>query len=212
MKTLTIPIDPEHPEPDSINKAAGVVLSGGILAFPTDTSYGLVVNPFDDNAVSKVYRLKHRGHEKPLILLMSALEQLDNLVQEVSGEAVKLMEHFWPGPLTLIFTASDELKSFLVGNTGKIGVRVPDSLIARKIIDACCIPVTATSANISGQPSARSSRDAIKYFGNKVEMVLDGGPNQSRMESTVMDLTSSPFNLIREGQISLARIKAVMDL
>jgi L-threonylcarbamoyladenylate synthase len=210
LKTLTITVDPEHPEPDIINKAAGVILSGGILAFPTDTSYGLGVNPFDDAAVSKVYKLKRREPEKPLILLISSLEQIDNLAQEVSGEARKLMGRFWPGPMTLIFPASEEVKRFSIGHTGKIGVRIPDNLIARKLIDACRIPVTATSANISGRPSAKNARDAIGYFGNKMEMVLDGGPSQSRMESTVLDLTSPSPHLIREGRISSDRIEVVI--
>jgi L-threonylcarbamoyladenylate synthase len=210
LKTNTISVDPEHPEPDPIDKAAGVVLAGGIIAFPTDTTYGLGVNPFDDSAVSKVYRLKQRQQEKPLILLLSSQEQLENITQEVSEEAKKLMEHFWPGPLTLIFAASDELKSFSIGHTGKIGIRIPDNPIARKLIDACRIPLTATSANISGQPSARSAQDAIDYFGNKIEMVLDGGPSRKEMESTVIDLTISPINLIREGQIGLDRIETVI--
>jgi L-threonylcarbamoyladenylate synthase len=210
LKTQTIIVDPEHPEPDPIDKAAGAVLSGGIIAFPTDTTYGLGVNPFDDSAVSKVYRLKQRQQEKPLILLLSSQEQLENITQKVSEEAKKLMEHFWPGPLTLIFAASNELKSFSIGHTGKIGVRIPDNPIARKLIDACRIPLTATSANISGQPSSRSAQDAIDYFGNKIEIVLDGGPSQNEIESTVIDLTSSPISLIREGQISLDRIETVI--
>lgn len=210
MKTQTISVDPEHPEPDPIDKAAGVVLSGGIIAFPTDTTYGLGVNPFDDSAVSKVYKLKQRQPEKPLILLLSSPEQLENLTQELSEEAKKMMEHFWPGPLTLILTASEELRSFSIGNTGKIGVRIPDSLIAQKLIDACRIPLTATSANISGQPSARSAQDAIDYFGNKIDVVLDGGPSRKELESTVIDLTTPHVNLLREGQISRDRIETVI--
>jgi L-threonylcarbamoyladenylate synthase len=210
LRTQTIPTDPEHPEPDPIHKAASVILSGGILGFPTDTTYGLGVNPFDDGAVSKVYRLKQREHEKPLILLMSSLEQLDNLAQEVSEDAKKLMDHFWPGPLTLIFTASEELKSFSVGNSGKVGVRIPNNLIAKKLIDACRIPVTATSANISGQPSARSAQEVIDYFGNHMDLVLDGGHTQSNTESTVLDLTSSSPSLIRVGQIEKESIEAIL--
>jgi L-threonylcarbamoyladenylate synthase len=210
LKTQTVPVDPEHPEPDLIRKAASVVLSGGILVFPTDTSYGLGVNPYDDGAVSKVYRLKHRKPDKPLILLLSNLEQLDNLTQKVSEAAKKMMERFWPGPLTMVFTASEELKSFLIGNTGRIGVRIPNNLIARKLIDACRIPVTATSANISGQPSARSAQGAIKYFSGSVEMALDGGPSRNEMESTVLDVSTSPPRLIREGQIEVDRITAVI--
>jgi len=210
LKTQTISVDPEHPEPDPIDKAAGVVLSGGIIAFPTDTTYGLGVNPFDDSAVSKVYKLKQRQPEKPLILLLSNPEQLENLTQELTEEAKRLMEQFWPGPLTLILTASDELRSFSIGHTGKIGVRIPDSPIARKLIDACRIPLTATSANISGQPSARSAQDAIDYFGNKIDVVLDGGPSRKELESTVIDLTTPHVNLLREGRISLDRIETVI--
>lgn len=210
MKTVMVSLDLEHPEPDLIRKAASVVLSGGILAFPTDTSYGLGVNPFDDEAVSRLYRLKQRERQKPLILLLSSSEQLSDLTEEVPDEAKKLMEHFWPGPLTLLFTASDELKSFLVGNTGKIGVRVPGSRIARKIIDACRIPVTATSANISGQPSARSAQEVNRYFKNMIEMILEVGVSHRDKESTVLDVTTSPPLLIREGEIGLDRIESVI--
>ena len=210
MKTVKVSVDPDHPEPGPINGAANVVLSGGILAFPTDTSYGLGVNPYEDGAVSKVYKLKQRKSDKPLILLLSSPEQLEDLAQEISEDAKRLIEHFWPGPLTLIFPVSEELKGFLIGDTGKVGVRIPGNLIARKLIDACRIPVTATSANKSGQPSAKSAQDILDYFGNSVNMVLDGGPSTSEMESTVLDLTTTPFSLIREGRISADRIKAII--
>jgi L-threonylcarbamoyladenylate synthase len=180
-----------------------------MIAFPTDTTYGLGVNPFDDKAVARVFELKQRDPSKPLIILINDKQQIQQLAVDISATAYKLIDQFWPGQLTLIFKTSTEIASFQIWESEKIGIRLPQSPIAQELIQLAKIPVTASSANPSGQPSSLSAQQVLQYFGRRVDFIIDGGPASSLRESTVLDVTTDPPQLIRAGAISLERIKAI---
>jgi L-threonylcarbamoyladenylate synthase len=212
LNPKSIEIDPNQPQQHLLQEAVDIILGGGLIAFPTDTTYGLGVNPFDDKAVKRVFELKQRDPKKALIILISDKQQIDQLAVDISPTALKLIEQFWPGPLTLIFKTSAEIASFKIGESSKIGIRLPQSPIAQALIQLAKIPVTASSANPSGQPSSLTAQQVLHYFGKQVDFVIDGGPASSQRESTVLDVTTDPPKLIRAGAISLERIKAVTEV
>lgn len=209
MRPKSIEIDPDKPQQHLLQGAVDIILGGGMIAFPTDTTYGLGVNPFDDKAVSRVFELKKRDVNKPLIILINDKQQIDQLVVDISPVAYRLIEQLWPGPLTLIFKTSAEIASFRVGESSKIGIRLPQSPIAQELIRLSKIPITASSANPSGQPSSLSAKQVTDYFGKQVDFVIDGGPAGDRQESTVLDVSITPPRLIRAGAVSLDRIKTI---
>jgi L-threonylcarbamoyladenylate synthase len=212
LRPKSIEVDPNQPQQYLLQEAVDVILGGGIVAFPTDTTYGLGVNPFDDKAVGRVFELKQRHPNKPLIILINDKQQINQLAVDISPTAYRLMDEFWPGPLTLIFKTSAEIASFRIGETTKIGIRLPQSLIAQELIQLAKIPVTASSANPSGAPSSRSAQQVLEYFGKRVDFIIDGGPASSQNESSVLDVTTDPPQLIRAGAISPERIRAVTEV
>jgi len=209
VSTKSLEIDPDHPELHLLQQAVDVILQGGMIAFPTDTTYGLGVNPFDDEAVQRVYTVKHRAPDKPLIILINESQQIEQLTTGISTNAQRLIERFWPGPLTLIFKTTPELLKFKIGSSGKIGVRLPHSLIAQHLIGLAKIPITASSANLSGQPSSLNAAQVRRYFGDQVDIIVDGGPAPGLYESTVLDVTYDPPRLIREGAIRLTELNQI---
>ncbi len=212
MQAKTIEVDPSAPQPHLLQKAVDIILAGGIIVFPTDTTYGLGVNPFDDEAVSKVFKVKQRDPLKPLLILISEKQQLDELTTDISDAAKKLTAELWPGALTLIFKTSKEIANFKIGESYKIGIRLPDSALVRKLSQLAKIPITASSANPSGQPSSLTAQQALKYFGKNIDLIIDGGPAGSKNESTVLDVSVTPPLLIREGVISLARLNRITPI
>ncbi len=212
MRPKSIAADPDKPEAYLLQEAVDIILGGGVVAFPTDTTYGLGVNPFDDKAVGRVFELKKRESSKPLIILINDKQQLSQLVTDINPIVYKLIDKFWPGPLTLIFKTSAEIASFKIGESSKIGIRLPDSPIARELIQLAKLPITASSANPSGQPSSLSARQVIEYFGKQVDFIIDGGPAGDPRESTVLDVSTTPPQLIRAGAVSVEEIKAITEV
>ncbi len=212
MRPKSIEVDPDKPQQHLLQEAVDIILGGGMIAFPTDTTYGLGVNPFDDKAVSRVFELKQRDSNKPLIILINDKQQIEQLAVDVSTVARRLIEQFWPGPLTMIFKTSAEIASFRIGASSKIGIRLPKSPIAQKLIRLSKIPITASSANPSGQPSSLSAKQVINYFNKKVDLVIDGGQAGDKQESTVLDVSTTPPRVIRAGAVDLDRIKAITEV
>lgn len=206
MKTCRDLSDP------SLREAADIVRGGGVIAFPTDTFYGLGARPFDARAVQRLFDLKGRpSRTAPILVLIRSRADLDTLVAEITPAAERLMEACWPGPLTLIFRAAAAVPSVLTAGTGTIGVRLSASRDVQRLIEAVGGPLTGTSANRSGQPPATTAADVERIFGGAVDVILDGGVTPGGLPSTVVDTTVMPPRLIREGRVPTASLLSVIN-
>lgn len=185
----------------SIAEAAAEVLRGGLVVFPTDTVYGLGCDPFDEEAVARLFRAKGRG-AKAVPVLCSTLERAAELVV-LKGKAKELAEAHWPGALTIVAPLRKEVPRLLVQGGKDLGVRVPGHALCRRLLEACGGWLTGTSANVSGRPSARTAADAVAQLGNSVGVVLDGGALGGR-ESTVVRVDSGVVTILRTGSVGVA--------
>ena len=197
---------------ENLTRVADVVARGGVIAFRTDTFYGLGADPFNAVAVQKVKDLKGREGNKPILVLISDPEQLGRLIENRSAAFDELTKQFWPGALTIIGKATDELPNELTAATKSVGVRLPNDEGVRSVVRACGGALTATSANPSGEPAARSAAEALKYFGETVDLIVDGGAAKTDQPSTVVDATSSSeVKLVREGVIAWDEIQLALQ-
>ncbi|MEP6920070.1 MAG: L-threonylcarbamoyladenylate synthase [bacterium] len=182
--------------------AASIIASGGVIAFRTDTFYGLGVDPLNALAIRKLRELKGREDTKPILLLISDREQVTRFVAETSPIFTRISLQYWPGPLTLIGIARPELPVELTAGSGTIGVRLPDEEEVCALVRACGGALTATSANLSGTPPARTAREVEKYFADRIDLILDRGEVTATAPSTVLDLTGEEPRVVREGAIT----------
>jgi L-threonylcarbamoyladenylate synthase len=189
------------PDPQGIERAAQIVLQGGIVAFPTETFYGLAADAWSERALEKVFAMKGREESKPLLLLVAEAGWVPALVERISPLAERLMEQFWPGPLTLVFEASPQLSPLLTAGSGKIGLRVSSHPAALALTRAAGRAITGTSANLSGQPSASLAAEVLRSLGEAVDAVLDGGKTVGGIGSTVLDVSGTSPKIIREGAV-----------
>jgi L-threonylcarbamoyladenylate synthase len=190
---------------------ARVVLSqNGIMAVPTDTFYGLAAHPFQAAALSRLFALKARAPEKPVLVLVDGPARLPQVVQEVPEVATRLMARFWPGPLTLIFRSQPGLPRLLTGGTGTIGVRQPRHDITCRLIAALGYPITGTSANRGGRPPLVRAADVAREFGGQVDLILDVGPCPGGLPSTIVEVTSFPPRLVRAGAIPRSELAEII--
>jgi len=187
--------------------AAEIVQRSGVIAFRTDTFYGLGANPLDARAVQKVRQLKGRADDKPILLLISDLYQVDRFVAERTNAFDRIASRHWPGPLTLVGRARPELPPELTAGTNSIGLRLPADDNLRAFVRICGGSLTATSANASGQPAARNANEVEKYFGAGIDLIVNSGEVTVTEPSTVLDVTGPKPNLIREGAISREQLK-----
>ena len=171
------------------------------MAFPTETYYGLAVDPFNSKAVERLFRVKGRSRGQPISLVIDEIKRLEDITTGISPAASILIKKFWPGPLTLILKGSPRLPAALTGGTGKIGVRIPDHPVAVQFVRRATTPLTATSANRSGQPGATTAKAVRESLGTEIDLILDGGTTPNGLESTVVDSTLYPPRLVREGRI-----------
>lgn len=194
------------PRDEQFRQAALAIARGEVVAFPTETYYGLAVDPFNPTAIAQLFRLKGRDYSKPILVLIADIGQLSELVSAIPDQYQPLIEAYWPGPLTLIFPARPDLSPLLTGNTGTVGVRLSPHPIACRLIRTCRLPLTATSANPAGLPPAASAAAVFGYFGTDIEEVLDGGETEGGPSSTVVGLENGALCLIRRGRITLPGI------
>jgi L-threonylcarbamoyladenylate synthase len=192
------------------DEARVVLNKNGIMAVPTETFYGLAVNPFHDEALSRLFALKARAPEKPVLLLVSSQEMLLQVVREVPEVAIRLMVRFWPGPLTILLPSLPHLPRRLTGGTGTVGVRQPRQPLTCCLISRLGFPITGTSANRSGRPPLTRAADVAREFGDGVDLILDAGPCPGGLPSTIVDAASSPPRLVRAGGIPAARLAEIM--
>lgn len=191
-------------------KAAEIVADGGVIAFRTDTFYGLGADPFNREAIVRVRKLKDREAAKPILLLISDANELDRFVSNSEFLRMIAVGH-WPGPLTLIGGARPEVPVELTAGTRTIGVRLPDDEDARALVRACGGALTATSANPSGQPPARNAKEVENYFCEGIDLIVDGGETIATEPSTVLDLSGAKRRLVREGAISRAKLEELLS-
>lgn len=203
-------IDSNNLSADCLKKAASVLRWGGIVAFPTETVYGLGANAFNAGAVAKVFAAKGRPADNPLIVHIAREEELPGLVREIPPEAYLLMEHFWPGPLTLILPRTEAVPDIVTAGLDTVGIRMPDHPLALALLEKARVPVAAPSANLSGKPSPTTGLDVLRDLVGKVDFVIDGGKAKVGVESTVLDLTVSPPMILRPGGICKEQLEAVL--
>ena len=183
-----------------------IVKQGGVIAFRTDTFYGLGADPFNVAAVARIRELKGREDDKPILLLISDVDQVERLITDKSKHFQDLAARFWPGPLTIVGRANTDLPDGITAGTGSVGVRLPADSSVRDLVRECGGALTATSANPAGRDAARSAEEVLKYFPEGLDLIVDSGQVTAIEPSTVVDATVSPPRVIREGAISAALI------
>jgi L-threonylcarbamoyladenylate synthase len=184
------------------DKAARVIARGGIIAFRTDTFYGLGVDPFNEHAVRTIRKLKKREDDKPILVLISDARQIERFLASRSELFDAVTRSYWPGPLTVIGVAHPELPAELTAGSGTIGVRLPDDKRVRDLVHACGGALTATSANLSGSLPARSADEVQTYFPNGIDLIIDDGDVTVDQPSTVLDLSGAQPRVVREGAVA----------
>ncbi len=204
VRAEIVKVNCDNPEISLIRYAADQIRSGEVLGMPTDTFYGLAADPFNLRAVDRVYEIKSRSRHKPLSLLIESVEQAEELARPLPEEFDALAKKFWPGPLTIIVRASSRLPLKVTANTGNVALRIPSSKIPLAVVQAAGIPITATSANLSGESectTALAVRDQLK---DRISIIVDGGPSPREVASTIIDLTDEEarWRIMREGAIS----------
>lgn len=195
---------------NDIEEAVRVLRAGGIVAFPTETSYGLAVDPFNPLALAALFALKKRSPDKPVLTVISACSQLPLLASEVPNLCAPLIQAFWPGPLTLIMPARPELPPLLTGGTGTVGVRLSSHPLACRLAAAMGGPITATSANLAGAPPCVSATAVRDAFPRHLDVILDGGPTAGGLPSTVLVCGPDGVQLVREGAVPFVEVQRVL--
>jgi L-threonylcarbamoyladenylate synthase len=194
----------------AFNEAAALLQRGGLIAFPTETYYGLGVDPFNAEALRRLFAVKRRAKNKPVLVLVNNQEQAPLLAADMPDALRLLMSRFWPGPLTLVFPAKKDLPELLTGGTGTVGIRQSPDAAAAKLLAAFGGPITATSANRSGEAAAVTAEDVAAAFGNELDLILDGGRTPGGAGSTLIGWAAQGPRCFREGRISFAEIAAFL--
>ena len=203
MHAEILKINSEKPESSLIRYAADQIRAGEVLGMPTDTFYGLAADPFNLRAVERVYDIKSRSRHKPLSLLIESVDQAEELAQSLPEEFEVLARRYWPGPLTIIVKASSRLPLKVTANTGNVALRVPNAKIPLAVVQAAQIPITATSANLSGESECTTAVAVRDQLQGRISIIVDGGTSPRDVASTIVDLTDEEarWRILREGAI-----------
>ncbi len=210
MKTEIIKVNKDNPDPVVITRASEILRSGGLVAFPTETVYGLGANALDIDAVEKIFLAKGRPSNNPLIVHVATVEDAKKIVASWSDEAELLSRRFWPGPLTMVLPKRDIVPENVTGGGSTVAVRLPSHQVAHDLILASKVPVAAPSANRSMRLSPTTADHVRKSLGGRIDMIIDGGPTLVGVESTVIDLSRNPAVLLRPGVITPNEIESVI--
>ena len=187
---------------NSIGEAANIILSGGLCAVPTETVYGIACNGLDENAVDKIYSVKGRPSIKPLSLMVSDVSSIEKYCRTVPNQALLLAKKFWPGPLTIVLKAKKEVVPAIVrANGDTVGLRCPQNDLTLQLLREAGVPFAAPSANPSGLPSPLDAEMVVNYFDGKIDAVIDGGKCEFSRESTIIDMSSEPYRILRQGAL-----------
>ncbi len=186
-------------EKEALSRAIDVLLKGGIVAFPTETFYGLGVKYDNEDALRRLYEVKHRPKEKAMPLLVPSIKTALTLCKNPSLLERMLMERYWPGPLTIVLKAQEDLSTYLTAGTGRVAMRIPGKSFALRLVKQAGFPITATSANISGKPPADNPQKVIDYFDDRIDLVIDGGKTYGIEPSTIVEVVEGRVKILRKG-------------
>lgn len=212
MTAKIFEIDKNNIDKNLLKEAAALLHNGGLVAFPTETVYGLGGNAFKKDDVAKIFIAKGRPGDNPLIVHIHSFDQLSLLAEEVPESAKLLAEKFWPGPLTMIFKAKKDIPLNVTGGLDTVGVRMPSDPVALEFLKAANVPVAAPSANISGKPSPTQGRHVIDDLGERIDGIIVSSDSRIGIESTVLDITVNPALILRPGSVSLEEIRKYIDV
>lgn len=212
MNTITVKLDKNNIDKTLISKAGEILRAGGLVAFPTETVYGLGGDALNPESSRKIYAAKGRPSDNPLIVHISNMSALDKIVSEIPKEAVNLAECFWPGPLTMIFKKSDVVPYETTGGLDTVAVRMPSDKIARAMIDAAGGYVAAPSANLSGRPSPTVAKYVCEDMDGRIEMIIDGGDCEVGLESTIVDFSEGKPMILRPGYVTKEMLEKALSL
>ncbi len=203
MSAEILRMHPDEPEADRVRYVVRCLESGQVVGLPTDTFYGLAVDPVNLKAVESIYEIKSRMKNKPLSLLIANVNQAYALARDIGANFDTLAEKFWPGPLTVIVKASSRLPLRSTANTGNVALRVPDAVIPRAIVEAFGLPITATSANLRNAPECTYAHCVRDQIGDRIPLIVDGGPTSRALPTTIVDLSQGDghWQILREGAI-----------
>ena len=208
---LMLKIDPRNPEERLLKRAAEIIKKGGLVAFPTETVYGLGVDALNSEAVRRIFEAKGRPPDNPLIVHISDFETAERLAY-LTNTARKLMEKFFPGPLTLVLRKKDIVPEITTGGLETVAIRMPDHPVALKLIELSETPIAAPSANISGKPSPTKAEHVIEDFSGKIDCIVDGGETKLGLESTVVDARKEPIEILRPGALTAEELSEVVEV
>lgn len=210
MKTKTGKIENIQYNTDIISEAGAILKKGGLVAFPTETVYGLGADALNEKAAEKIYAAKGRPSDNPLIIHITHMGALKKIVKNIPKEAYAVASRYWPGPLTMIFDKSDMVPYGTTGGLDTVAVRMPDHEIARAVIDAGGGYIAAPSANTSGRPSPTRAEHVMEDMEGKIDMIVDGGPVDIGVESTILDLTVTPPMILRPGAVTREMLEEIL--
>ena len=210
MNTIIIKSKDDVLSEEDLKEAADILKCGGLVAFPTETVYGLGADGLNPKASIKIYEAKGRPSDNPLIIHIASLSQMDVIARDIPDEAYKLARVFWPGPLTIILNKKEIVPTETTGGLDTVAIRLPASKIARDLIEASGGYIAAPSANTSGRPSPTSARHVIEDLSGKIDMIIDGGKSTLGLESTIIDLSSSIPTILRPGSITKSMLENVI--
>lgn len=211
MRTKILKIHSFIKQKDLICTSAAVIKNGGLVAFPTETVYGLGANALDANAVIKIFKAKNRPADNPLIVHIADISQLYELADEVNKDAENLVKKFWPGPLTVVLKKKEVVPGETTAFTDTVAIRMPSHPVALELIKQSGVPIAAPSANLSGRPSPTKASHVIEDLNGKVDIIIDGGDCEVGLESTVIDMRSKPYTILRPGGITFEQINEVLS-
>ncbi len=211
MPAVIIKVNSDNPEQSAIAEAVRILKKGGVIAYPTETFYGLGADALNGQAVKRVFLIKGRDFSNPLPVIIGEKRDLERYVEAIPAAARSLIERFWPGGLTLVFRASQEIPPDLTAGTGKIGIRLSSHPVAAHLAAAMGNPITATSANPSGAAECSSIQDVFRILGEKLDAVVDGGKTPGIAGSTIVDVTVAPPAVLREGIIPASLIRYTLE-
>ena len=191
---------------DRLKEPAKIIKEGGVVIFPTETVYGIGTNGFNEESIRKIYEIKKRDFNKPISLLVSDMNMVEKVAKDISDLEYKLMEKFFPGPLTIILNKKKEVPDILTANGNTVGIRMPSGIVARKLIEYAGVPIATPSANISGRPSGTNVNDIKRDFEGKVDAIIDNGESKLGIASTIVKVVENKVNILREGSIKKEEI------
>lgn len=213
MSAEILRVHPDEPQADRIEYTVACLRKGYVVALPTDTFYGLAVDPVNLHAVESIYQIKTRQKHKPLSLLISSLAQAYELARDTDARLDKLADRFWPGPLTMIVRAGAKLPLRSTANTGNVALRMPDAAIPRAVVEKLGLPITATSANLRGASECTHAACVRDQIGDRIPLIIDGGPTTRSLPTTIVDLSlgDGRWEILREGAIPTHEIVMVLE-